>query len=137
MVIFSKKEKKDGRGKGNWGNFKDDSKRTKEETDDTQEVKPSTTEEEDKTITFDEYLGRNTTQTNKIVNDVKAKISDEQLKKELGKATLLETRKTIKNDDKQETYKKNEAVVITGMNTEHANLLGNYIDLFFRLRLNI
>ena len=74
---------------------------------------------------MDDYLQTATTgEVKQQVNDAKLKITDEQLKKELGKATLLETRKAKEIEEHTETRKKNKDAPVIGMNTEHAELLG-------------
>ena len=90
--------------------------------------------EEDNTITLNDYLSKTGgAETKQQVNDVKTKITDDQLKKELGKATLLETRKDKKNDDYTETVKKNLTSPVVVMNTEHADLLGSFCLLGLRI----
>ena len=81
-------------------------------------------EAEDKTITLVDYLSKSAVPESKQqINDVKANITEEELQKELGKATLLK-RKEDHVDDHNATHKHYKGATVVGMSTEHADLLG-------------
>jgi hypothetical protein len=101
-------EKKDGRkqgaGKGNWGNYKDDNKKREEggEEEATEETAPEPTG-----ITLEEYYSKNKLAKNEAqVNEAKAKVTSEQLMKELtqGKATQIAPKN--KNDSNEKAVPK-------------------------------
>lgn len=122
---FEKKDKKGGAGRFNKGNYKDDIKRKEGEKEEFSGDEESPKEEEDTTVTWDDYLAKTASgETKQQVNDTKLKVTDDQLKKELGKATLLQTRKDVQIDEHTETVKKGKTGTVVGMNTEHAELLG-------------
>ncbi len=130
MWNIRKHDKKGGAGRFNKGTFKDDLRATKEgEREEGSHEEDSPKEEEDRTVTWDDYLSKNTSEAKQQVNDAKLKITDDQLKKELGKATLLQTRKDVKIDEHAETRKKEKNAPVVGMNTEHADLLGTIIGV--------
>jgi len=88
--------------------------------------------EEKPTLTLQEYYEQQRfAQEDQEVNEAKAKITSDQLLKELGKATALKSKNQEKNDDHRVGKKKGHLDVDhhAGLATEHANLLGNHPDL--------
>jgi len=131
--LFSGKPKKGGAGKGNWGKATEgeaavEEKAGEEETTETQQP----AEEEKPTLTLQEYYEQHRfAQDEQEVNEAKAKITSDQLLKELGKATALKSKNQEKNDDYRVGKKKGRLDVDhhAGLATEHADLLGSQPDL--------
>lgn len=125
VSAFDKREKKGGSGPHNWGDYRQDRKFNDRNDRDNEEQEAAPQEEEDKTITFEEYSQRAGQQTKQQKNETKAKISDDQLLKELGKATKLETRKQREINEHQKTHVKRSAEEHNVVpNTEFADILG-------------
>jgi hypothetical protein len=140
---YGAKPKKGGAGKGNWGNYKDERKPREEgAVEEGAEATEETPVEEEKPtgLTLQEYYAQQKVAQNEPqINEAKAKITAEQLKKELGTATLLKTRQQQEIDDKKVGKKKgtldvNHHAAIT---TEHANLLNfrtGFVEREYRSR---
>jgi len=125
---FGAKPKKSGAGKGNWGNYKEDRKGNEEQGEAREDATEEQPQEEEKPagITLSEYYQQQRqTQNEPQVNETKAKITSEQLTKELGTATALKTRVQQQVDDKKVGKKKDRLDVNhhAAINSEHANLL--------------
>ena len=145
--MISGKPKKSGVGKGNWGNYKEDRKGNEEQTgagagegEDGAEDKPQE-EEKPAGITLSEYYQQHRQAQNEPqVNETKAKITSEQLTKELGTATALKTRSQQQVDDRKVGKKKDRLDVNhhAAINSEYANLLSKfeyflYVNNFFKI----
>jgi len=129
---YGGKPKKGGAGRGNWGNFKED-KRTNEDQREApagegEEATEEKAQEEEKPagITLSEYYQQHRQAQNEPqINEAKAKITSEQLTKDLGNATALVTRAQHQVDDRKVGKKKDRLDVNhhAAINSEHANLL--------------
>jgi hypothetical protein len=134
---YGGKPKKGGAGKGNWG--KSGEEKTAEEgaEEETEEVQE---EEKPEGITLQEYYSKqNLAQNQPKVNEAKAKITSEQLIKELGNSTLLKSRQTQQVDDRKVGKKKDRLDVNhhAAITTDHADLLGfrtGFIEKEYRQR---
>mgnify|MGYP001236593929 FL=1 len=79
-------------------------------------------------ITYDEYLQKSKPAEIKLQeNDTKAKVSEEELRKQIGKATEVSTHES--DDHKDIHHKPLPDDYKVGMATQHADLLGNSRDL--------
>ena len=129
--MFSGKPKKGGAGKGNWGKATE-GEATAEVQAEGEETAEVQAEEEKPSLTLQEYYEQHRfAQDEQEVNEAKAKITSDQLLKELGKATALKSKNQEKNDDYRVGTKKGHLNVDhhAGLATEHANLLGNSLDI--------
>jgi len=127
--------------KENRRNKKKEDRTEGEENQKTEQVQE---EEKPEGLTLQEYYAKQTfSQNQPKINEVKAKITSEQLIKELGNSTLLKTRQSQQVDDRKAGKKKEHLDVNhhAALTTEYADLLSKfayswniYLILIFRLQ---
>jgi len=138
---FDKKLKKGGAGKGNWGTARDerpDEGKGEEETG--EEVQEETAQPTG--LTLEEYYSKvHIKQSQPEINEAKAKVTSEQLMKELlsNKATILPSKKSKESEEPKPHKKKNPIEVDhhAALTTEHADLLNfrtGFIERDFKSR---
>jgi len=125
-LLIKKSAKKGGAGKGNWGSYKD---RKEDRTGEGEETQEETPESQQPTgITLEEYLAKTKLAKNEPqINEAKAKITSEQLMKEVlqGKATILAPKNKDDKEKPQPKKKVNvdeETHVVSGVQ-QYADLL--------------
>jgi hypothetical protein len=129
-AAYDKKEKKSGGGARNWGTTSVNEEDFEIRDSDDVEEKVEKAEKEgivgEKAVTFDEYIEKKGTgEIEQPENESKAKITEEELLKDIGKAVPLQSQKSKEIDDRKEIYqKKLPDDYHVGMTTEHADLLG-------------
>lgn len=128
LGFFSKGEKKGGSGAYNWG-----SADVREDFENLENQEPWEEEgnNDDNTLTFDEYFQKNgQSEIRQQTNEAKSKISNDQLLQAIGKATPLQSRKDRGTDDYPESQGKrrgeNHKV---SLKKDHSNLLGIGSDI--------
>jgi hypothetical protein len=138
---YGGKPKKGGAGKGNWGKATEGEAATEERVAGEEEgTEAQPVVEEKPSLTLQEYYEQQRfAQEEQEVNEAKAKITSDQLLKELGKATALKSKNQEKNDDHRVGKKKGRLDVNhhAGLATEHGDLLGfrtGFIEKEYRQR---
>jgi len=129
---WDKKAKRGGGGKFNTGTVNDDLKAGEEPESANKEEGEGEEAEKDTGMTLAEYYQKTgqadqTEEKVAIINESKAKVTQQELLKDLGKVTKVSNRVETKIDDRElgPTKKANPAEThAVAMNTEHASLLG-------------
>lgn len=124
--INDRKPKKGGAGKFGLGTIKDEIKEGEVAVEGGNES-PEAETEKDTGITLEEYykLKGGVSQEERQINEAKAKVTQQELLKEIGTAKPLQSRAQQKVDDDKvvNLKKKNQADHSVTINTEHADLL--------------
>lgn len=133
MPAYLKKEKKGGGGAFNWGtnSVKEDFERAVND-DFEQQFEPETEDTlpvSENAVTFDEYIGKTgTSEIHQKVNELKEKITEDELIKDIGKAV------PFKGEEVDDDRKEIQQTKIPGedyhmsMQTLNADLLGFQVD---------
>jgi len=126
---WEKKPKRGGGGKFNVGTVQDEVKEGEKEPESGTKEEGETEEpEKDIGITLAEYYQKQgQSQQAEVINESKAKVTQQELLKEIGTAKKIQNKAQTKLDEKETNPKKKKDAAeshVVAMNTEHADLLG-------------